>query len=58
MPIAKGSVTFTTQAGSAYSVGARIRLASRGAPTTTWMEGVITAYSGTSMTVNVDLTGP
>jgi hypothetical protein len=39
----------------AYVVGARMRMSSNSDPTQ-WMEGVISAYSGTSMTVNIDLT--
>jgi hypothetical protein len=55
LPINTGSVTISTQAGMAYVVGARMRMSSNSDPTQ-WMEGAITAYSGTSMTVNVDLT--
>jgi hypothetical protein len=55
VPVATGPVTVTTQAGLAYVVGARARLVSQGNPTQ-WMEGQVTAYSGTSLTVNVDLT--
>jgi hypothetical protein len=56
-----GSVTFTTQAGLPLLPGNRIRLTWIDAwmyyPIIAWMEGAITAYSGTSMTVNVDLIG-
>jgi hypothetical protein len=45
------SVTLTTQAGLAYSVGARARAS---ANTTNYLEGVVTAYSGTTMTILVD----
>jgi hypothetical protein len=55
LPINTGSVTIATQAGMAYVVGARMRMSSNSDPTQ-WMEGAITAYSGTSMTVNIDLT--
>jgi hypothetical protein len=55
--IGTGSHTFTTQAGLAYTVGARARVSSNGSPTN-WMEGIVTAYSGTSLTINVDLTSP
>jgi hypothetical protein len=55
VPVTNGAKTFVTQAGLAYTVGARARAASDGAPTN-WMEGQVTAYSGTSLTVNVDLT--
>jgi hypothetical protein len=54
-PIATGSVTVTTQAGLAYSIGARVRLSSHSAPSQ-WIEGLCTAYVGTSLTINVDLT--
>jgi hypothetical protein len=53
--IGLGSVTMTTQAGLAYTAGARVRLAATSAPAADWMEGVCTAYSGTALTVNVDL---
>lgn len=55
LAVATGSQTFTTQAGLAYSVGGRARAASAGTPSA-WMEGQVTAYSGTSLTLNVDLT--
>ena len=54
--IGTGSKAFTTQAGLAYSVGARVRASSNATPTN-FMEGLVTAYSGTTLTVNVDLTG-
>ena len=47
-----GSKAFTTQAGLAYTVGARIRATSVG--TSEWMEGLVTAYSGTTLTVTMD----
>lgn len=57
--IATGSKTFTTNlasTGVAFVVGQRVRVASSASPAN-WMEGSITAFSGTSMTVNVDLIG-
>lgn len=48
-----GSKTFTTQAGLAYSVGARIRATSAGSGD--WMEGVVTSYSSTTLIVTMDL---
>lgn len=48
-----GSKVFTTQAGLAYSIGARVRATSTGS--SDWMEGLVTNYSGTSLTVNMDL---
>jgi hypothetical protein len=56
LAVALGSQTFTTQAGLAYSVGARARASSLSAPTN-FMEGIITAYSGTTLTINADLIG-
>lgn len=53
--IAVGSKVFLTQAGLAYSVGSRIRAASSADPTVDWMEGVVTAYTGTTFTVLMDL---
>lgn len=50
-----GSKAFTTQAGLAYEAGSRVRVARTSAPTTTWMEGIVTAYSGTTLTVTMDL---
>src|SRR5262249_46072880 len=47
------SLSFTTQAGLAYTVGARVRVSSSASPTN-WMEGLVTAYGGTSMTVQMD----
>jgi hypothetical protein len=55
LTIGTGAKVFTTQAGLAYTVGARARAASNATPTN-WMEGLVSAYSGTSLTVNVDLT--
>lgn len=48
-----GSKAFATQAGLAYSAGARLRATSAG--TGEWMEGVVTAYSGTTLTATMDL---
>ncbi|MBN8956542.1 MAG: hypothetical protein J0H17_08160 [Rhizobiales bacterium] len=53
LAIGTGAKTFTTQSGLAWQVGARVRLANTADPTK-WMEGIVTAYSGTSMTLAVD----
>ena len=56
MAISTGSKSFTVSinsANSAFVVGNRVRLIY---DTTNYMEGTVTAYSGTSMTVNVDTT--
>jgi len=50
LSISTGSKTFTTQSGLAYVVGSRVRAAS----SSNWMEGICTAYSGSSLTINVD----
>src|SRR5262249_36971436 len=53
LTIGTGPQTFATQAGLAYSAGARAR-ASNGV---NYMEGLVTAYSGTSLTINITRTG-
>lgn len=54
--VGTGSKTFTTQAGLPLVVGQRVRVwrAAAGAELT-YLEGAITAYSGTSLTVLVDV---
>lgn len=49
----KGFVVNTSSGNSAYTVGTRVRISDQ-ANTANFMEGPITAYSGTSMTVNVE----
>jgi hypothetical protein len=56
LAIGTGSKVFITQAGLAYAIGGRVRASSNAAPTN-YMEGIITAYVGTSLTVNVDKIG-
>lgn len=46
-----GSKAFTTQSGLAYSAGARVRVSDAAAPSTNYMEGVVTSYSGTTLTL-------
>lgn len=55
LAIGTGSKVFTTQAGLAYTNGARVR-ASSAANTANWMEGRVT-YSGTTLTMTADKTG-
>lgn len=52
LSIATGSKTFVTQSGKTWSVGQRLRAVSDDA--TKLMEGEVTAYSGTSLTLAVD----
>jgi phage gp45-like len=54
--IGTGAKTFTTQSGLAYTVGARARAASHVVPDR-WLEGLVTAYSGTTLTITADLIG-
>lgn len=54
LTIGAGAKAFTTQAGLAYTNGARVR-ASSAADTTNWIEGLAT-YSGTTLTINVTKT--
>lgn len=48
-----GSITVTTQAGLAYSAGARVRLAYT-SDTTKWLEGQVTSYFGTTLVFTAD----
>ena len=55
LTIGTGSKTFTiAQTNRGWGVGARLRASSTAAPSV-FMEGVVTAYSGTSLTLSVDL---
>lgn len=57
LTIGVGSKVFTTTQTSntlAWSAGARIRATDVSAPTVNYMEGVVTAYSGTTLTVSMD----
>ncbi|MCW2077832.1 UNVERIFIED_ORG: hypothetical protein M2193_000007 [Bradyrhizobium japonicum] len=56
LAIGTGSKVFTTQAGLAYQGGARVRTSSN-ANGANYMEGLVTAYSGTSLTINADTVG-
>jgi hypothetical protein len=50
------SKEFTTQAGLAYTVGARARASSAAGPTN-YVEGLVSGYSSTTLTINVDRIG-
>jgi hypothetical protein len=54
--IGTGSKAFTTQAGLAYQVGNYVR-ASSAAGGANFMEGNVTAYSGTTLTINITKVG-
>lgn len=49
-----GSKSFTTQSGLAYTSGARVRAADSANPSTNYMEGVVTSYSGTTLVFTAD----
>lgn len=51
--VSTGSKALTTQAGKFFGVGQNLLISSDANPTTNFMEGQVTAYSGTSLTVNV-----
>lgn len=56
--IGTGSKAFTlAETGRAFYVGAKVRVADGAAPSTNYMTGVVTAFSGTSLTVNVTAVG-
>lgn len=54
LTIGTGSATFTTQSGRGWTLGQRLRAANNDGSIV--MEGPVTAYSGTSLTLNVDYT--
>lgn len=55
LAIGTGSKAFTTAAGKAWVAGSRVRAASNADPDGDWMEGVVSSYSGTTLTVLMDL---
>lgn len=54
--IGTGSLTFTTQAGLPYTAGTVVWIDDQANPAN-WLEGAVTAYSGTTLTVNVAAKG-
>lgn len=55
--IGTGTKTLATQAGLNLIAGQRVRFADQAAPTVNFMEGSISSYTGTSMSVSVDTIG-
>lgn len=51
--IGTGSKAFTTQSGKFFAAGTWLLITSDANPAVNYMHGVVTAYSGTSLTVNV-----
>lgn len=56
VPIATGSKVFTTQSGKDFNVGSNVKIVS-GANPANYFFGDVTAYSGTTLTVNVTAIG-
>lgn len=56
LSIGTGSKVITTQSGKGFAVGTRVQIARTSAPTTTYMAGLVTDYTGTTLTVTVDET--
>lgn len=56
LSIAKGLKSFTTTAGLNYKINDRVRLLSK-ANFNNFMEGIVTSYSGTTLSLNVDVIG-
>ena len=54
--IGTGTKTYTVAAGLDLVVGQRVRFADAANPATNWLEGAITAYSSTTMSVSSDNT--
>lgn len=54
LAIGTGSKAFETQSGLSIVAGSRTRQASAASPAANYMEGVVTEYSGTTLTVLVD----
>lgn len=54
LSIGTGSKVITTQSGKGFAVGTRVQVARTSAPTTTYMAGLVTDYTGTTLTVTVD----
>ena len=50
--IGTGSKTFTVEASKPYQVGTPLRIADTAAVSTNWIDGIVTAYSGTTLTVD------
>lgn len=50
--IGTGSKTFTVESSKPYQVGTPLRITDSAAPTTNWMDAIVTSYSGTTLTVS------
>lgn len=57
LAIGTGSKVFTTQSGKDIGVGSFVMVTSDANPSINYMFGQVTAYSGTTLTVNVTVTG-
>jgi len=47
-----GSKTFTVESSKPYQVGTPLRITDSAAPSTNWIDAIVTAYSGTTLTVD------
>jgi hypothetical protein len=54
LTIGTGSKSLTTQGAKSFVVGSYVMILDSESPTTKWMHGQVTAYSGTALTVNVE----
>jgi len=50
--IGTGSKTFTVEASKPYQVGTPLRITDTAAPSTNWIDAIITSYSGTTLVVD------
>lgn len=50
--IGTGSKTFTVESSKPYQVGTPLRITDSAAPSTNWIDAIVTAYSGTTLTVD------
>ena len=53
MAVGSGAKSFTIGTGAGFGVGAYVLVARTADPTGTWMLGVVTAYSGGDVTIDV-----
>ena len=55
MTIATGSQAFTIEANKSFAIGQPVRLARTSAPTTTYMDGVVTAYTAATGAITLNI---
>lgn len=57
LALGTGTKIFTTQAGLDFIAGLVVRAADQAGPVNKWMQGTVTAYSGTTLTLSVPADG-